>query len=140
MITTTRLTRSGWCAGSIACLALLTPNISEACAPAAPPYWPALIQKGSPPIAIGRVLSVTPLSKSEVGVRFELSQAAVLIERVEPVQGEVPIVTVFTAPISVRLREGQPALDGWCGRMMDLRVGEIVLVLGSGPIDVGCAI
>lgn len=42
-------------------------------------------------------------------------------------------MTVFTAPISVRLRAGQPALDGWCGRMMDLRVGEIVLVLENRP-------
>jgi hypothetical protein len=64
---------------------------------------------------------------------FEMTQTDAVIERVEVVHGNVPDHVLFRATSEVRVREGEVASYGWCGRMMDVNVGEIVLVMENGP-------
>lgn len=120
---------SGVIAVGLAVAAAVGP--AQACAPEAPPYWPSVVREGGPAIAIGRVLSITPLSAPVLYRHYETDVAVAVIERVESIQGTIPLASAFTAATDVRMRGTGPLTDAWCGRRMDLQVGELVLVLHS---------
>lgn len=124
------------CASRLSAVAIaaliLVPASALACTAAPPPHWPSVIKRDVP-VAIGRVVSITPVSHPVTTEIFEMAQTDAVIERVEVVHGDVPDHALFRATSEARVREGQVAPDGWCGRMMDVNVGEIVLVMENSP-------
>jgi len=109
--------------------ATLAAGSASACIPYPPPHFPTLRANDGPPIFIGRVLSVEPKAALRENPRFEIHDAAAVISVLEVVQGEMPTEVEYVAATSVRLKPGQPAMDGWCGDYMTLQPGDLILGL-----------
>lgn len=118
-----------WLGAAMLVVLTLPGSQALACVSAAPPHWPSILRADGPPIAIGRVVSVVPNAAPRTGPRFEVYEATAEIQRLETIQGETSEATHYTAALSVRLLEGQPAMDGWCGDWMRLNPGDLVLVV-----------
>jgi|SRR6478672_100817 len=111
------------------CTAVLAASPALACIGYPPPHFPSLRADGGPPIFIGEVLSVRPNADLQDNPRFEVKQATAVIAVLEAVQGEMPAEVQYTAATEVRLKPGQPVIDGWCGPYMDLKPGDLILGL-----------
>ena len=110
---------------------MLVAGAASACLPVPPPYWPTLLSEDGPPVFVGRVLSVTPNAELRDDPLFEVAEATAEIDVLESLQGAVSNPFAYTAATHVRLRPGQPLYEGWCGAVMTVKPGDLVLVVNA---------
>lgn len=117
---------------TVVCVMTVCAGPAMACLPYPPPNWSNVLRVGGPPVLIGRVVSVTANAELQESSLLEVEEATASIDAIEWLQSSGPNVVEYVAATEVRAIPGVQNY-GWCGRMMTIEPGEVVVVVWATP-------